>query len=161
MVICYVVLTFGCLGVLLFLFLELNYFLRMSLCVLVARFLKKKIHILQETTVHGKMTKFQISTNQSYYSNIIKDAFNMVPIININISGLCLTTDIDTFLYHMNNARFIRELDFARADFYERTGLYKCVKSKGGTVAMGATTVRYRRFIRLFHRYMITSKVIT
>lgn len=54
----------------------------------------------------------------------------------------------------------MRELDFARVDFYERTGLYKCIRNKGGAIAMGATTIRYRRFIRLFHRYMITSKVI-
>lgn len=59
----------------------------------------------------------------------------------------------------MNNARFIRELDFARVDFYERTGLYKRIRSKGGSIAMGATTIRYRRFVRLFNRYTITSRV--
>lgn len=61
----------------------------------------------------------------------------------------------------MNNARFIRELDFARADLYQRTGLYPAVKKKGGTVAMGACTIRYRRFLKLFSVFIIKSKVFT
>ncbi|XP_031341366.1 protein THEM6-like isoform X1 [Photinus pyralis] len=75
-------------------------------------------------------------------------------------ASICLTTDVDTFLYHMNNARFIRELDFARADFYERTGLFQCIRNKKGAFALGATTMRYRRFLRLFQRYIIKTKVV-
>lgn len=74
-------------------------------------------------------------------------------------AGICLTTDIDTYKWHMNNARFIRELDFARVDLYERTGLYAMATEKGGVVVMGACTIRYRRFIKLFSRYVIESKV--
>ncbi|KAB0798967.1 hypothetical protein PPYR_06847 [Photinus pyralis] len=112
--------------VLLHLCLEVHYFLRISLSVIMARLCKPKISILQETTVQG----------------------------------ICLTTDVDTFLYHMNNARFIRELDFARADFYERTGLFQCIRNKKGAFALGATTMRYRRFLRLFQRYIIKTKVV-
>lgn len=111
---------------LLYYFIEVHYFLRVLLSVVLARFFKKKIAILQETTVWG----------------------------------ICLTTDIDTFLYHMNNARFLRELDFARVDFYERTGLYNCIKRKKGEFALGTATIRYRRFLRLFHRYKLTSKIV-
>ncbi|XP_022901728.1 protein THEM6-like [Onthophagus taurus] len=75
------------------------------------------------------------------------------------VRGICVTSDIDTLLFHMNNARYMRELDFARVDFYERTGLYRCIKSKGGGLVMGATTIRYRRFVKLFHKYILTSKV--
>lgn len=60
----------------------------------------------------------------------------------------------------MNNARYLRELDFARVDFYERTHLYRTIVSKGGSVVQGATTIRYRRFIRPFRMYKITSKII-
>lgn len=74
--------------------------------------------------------------------------------------GICLTTDIDTLITHMNNARYIRELDFARVDFYERTGLYKTILSKGGGIVQGAATIRYRRFIKPFSRYEITSKIL-
>ncbi|XP_017775872.1 PREDICTED: protein THEM6-like [Nicrophorus vespilloides] len=124
--VCYAVAVIFILIVVLYASLELHYFLRMTLSVILARFCKKRAHILQETSVNG----------------------------------ICLTTDIDTLLYHMNNARFIRELDFARVDFYERTGLYRCIRAKGGSIAMGATSIRYRRFIRLFHRYSISTKII-
>lgn len=59
----------------------------------------------------------------------------------------------------MNNARYLRELDFARVDFYERTDLYRTIKRKGGSVFQGAATIRYRRFIRPYHRFHIQSRV--
>lgn len=73
--------------------------------------------------------------------------------------GICTTTDVDTLLYHMNNARYLRELDFARADFYERTGLYREICSQGSGVVQGAATIRYRRFLKPLTIYKITSKV--
>ncbi|XP_018573377.1 protein THEM6-like [Anoplophora glabripennis] len=76
------------------------------------------------------------------------------------VGGICLTTDIDNLLNHMNNARYIRELDFAKIDFNERTGLYQKIKSCGGSIVLGATTIRYRRFIKLFNRYHITTKIV-
>jgi hypothetical protein len=75
------------------------------------------------------------------------------------ISGICITTDLDTLLYHMNNARYLRELDFARVDFYARTGFYARIRDKGGAVVQGACTIRYRRFVRPFTIFKITSKV--
>lgn len=76
------------------------------------------------------------------------------------LTGICLTNDVDTLLYHMNNARYLREIDFARVDFYERTKLYKTIVSKGGSVVQGATTIRYRRFIRPLSLFKITSNII-
>jgi len=105
---------------------EVHYFMRMGLCVLVARLFKKKVHILDPTAV----------------------------------TGVCLSTDVDTLLYHMNNARYLRELDFARVDFYERTDLYRTIRAKKGAVVQGACTIRYRRFVRPFTCYKITSKII-
>ncbi|KAJ8974571.1 hypothetical protein NQ317_018084, partial [Molorchus minor] len=74
--------------------------------------------------------------------------------------GICLTTDVDGLLTHMNNARYLRELDFAKIDFNERTGLYHSIRRRGGSIAIGATTIRYRRFIKLFTRYYVTTKII-
>lgn len=75
-------------------------------------------------------------------------------------SSICLTTDIDILLFHMNNARYLREVDFARADFYQRTGLWKKIREKGGLAFQGGTSIRYRRFIRLFSLYYITSDIV-
>ncbi|XP_066599750.1 protein THEM6-like [Prorops nasuta] len=118
----------GILGafVLLYVLVEVHYFLRMFITVFFARFCKKKVHILDETSVYG----------------------------------ICTTTDVDTLLYHMNNARYLRELDFARADFYERTNLYREICSQGTGVVQGAATIRYRRFLKPLSIYKITSKII-
>ncbi|CAG9569903.1 unnamed protein product [Danaus chrysippus] len=77
-----------------------------------------------------------------------------------DVQSWCLLNDIDTLLYHMNNARYLRELDFARADFYERTGLYANIKAAGGSVLQAATTIRYRRYLKPFTKFTITSKAI-
>ncbi|KAL9878584.1 protein THEM6 [Glossina fuscipes] len=105
---------------------ELHYFWRMALCLLLARFIKRKCQVL-DTTI---------------------------------ISGVCLSNDLDHFLCHMNNARYLREMDFARVDFYERTKLYHTIRKNGGSIVQGATTIRYRKFIRPFRRFYITSKII-
>lgn len=57
-------------------------------------------------------------------------------------------------------SRYLRELDFARADFYERTALYRTIRQKGGAIVQGAATIRYRRFIKPFARFHITTKII-
>ncbi|XP_076276436.1 protein THEM6 isoform X1 [Lasioglossum baleicum] len=106
--------------------IEIHYFLRMFFTVFFARFCKKRVNILDETTVYG----------------------------------ICATTDVDTLLYHMNNARYLRELDFARADFYERTSLYREICSQGTGVVQGAATIRYRRFVKPLSIFKITSKII-
>lgn len=77
----------------------------------------------------------------------------------IIITGFCTTNDVDTLLYHMNNARYLREMDFARADFYERTGLYREICTVGRGVVQGAATIRYRRFLKPLSIFKITSKV--
>ncbi|XP_014205336.1 protein THEM6 [Copidosoma floridanum] len=105
---------------------EVHYFLRMFTTVFFARFCRKRVHILDETSVYG----------------------------------LCTTTDVDWLLYHMNNARYLRELDFARADFYERTNLYREICSQGSGVVQGAATIRYRRFLKPLTIFKITSKII-
>ncbi|XP_024083425.1 protein THEM6-like, partial [Cimex lectularius] len=75
-------------------------------------------------------------------------------------SGWCWSTDIDYLLTHLNNAKYLRELDFARADFYQRTRLYQKIRSKGGGLVQGATTIRYRKFIKVFTMFKITSKIV-
>lgn len=75
-------------------------------------------------------------------------------------SSVCLTTDIDVLLFHMNNARYLREVDFARTDFLIRTGLWQRLREKGGILFQGATSIRYRRFIRVFSMYYITTQIV-
>lgn len=60
----------------------------------------------------------------------------------------------------MNNARYLRELDFARFHYYGLTGIYGAIKKHGGGAVQGATTVRYRRTIPIFNAYKITTELI-
>lgn len=77
------------------------------------------------------------------------------------VYGICTTQDLDIFFKHMNNARYVRELDFARFHFYDRTGLYAAMTKAKGHVLQTASNIRYRRTIPLLHTYKITTKIIT
>ncbi|XP_053947856.1 protein THEM6 [Anastrepha ludens] len=76
------------------------------------------------------------------------------------IYGLCTSQDVDIFIRHMNNARYLRELDFARFHFYALTGLYEKVRQRKGGAVQGASSVRYRRTIPIFNAYKIQTKLI-
>lgn len=60
----------------------------------------------------------------------------------------------------MNNARYVRELDFARFHFYALTGLYEGVRKNKGGAVQGASSVRYRKTIPIFTPYKIETKLI-
>lgn len=60
----------------------------------------------------------------------------------------------------MNNARYLRELDFARFHFYALTDLYKKIRQRGGGAVQGASSIRYRRTIPIFHPYKIVTKLV-
>ncbi|XP_005178985.2 protein THEM6 [Musca domestica] len=76
------------------------------------------------------------------------------------IYGLCTSQDVDIFIKHMNNARYLRELDFARFHFYALTGIYEKIRERRGGAVQGASSVRYRRTIPIFHPYKIQTKLI-
>ncbi|XP_013141141.1 PREDICTED: protein THEM6-like [Papilio polytes] len=76
------------------------------------------------------------------------------------IYGFCTTQDVDIFLKHMNNARYVRELDFARFHFYDRTGIYDNIKAAKGHALQGASSIRYRRTIPIFSFYKVETKLV-
>ncbi|XP_014475683.1 PREDICTED: protein THEM6 [Dinoponera quadriceps] len=76
------------------------------------------------------------------------------------IYGICFTQDVDLILKHMNNARYLRELDFARFYFYDRTEIYGTIVKRGGSAVQGASSIRYRRAIPIFTLYKVTTKLI-
>ncbi|XP_076175803.1 protein THEM6 [Ptiloglossa arizonensis] len=76
------------------------------------------------------------------------------------IYGVCTTQDLDLILRHMNNARYLRELDFARFHYYDRSGIFAEVSKRSGGAVQGASWIRYRRAIPIFMPYKITTKMI-
>lgn len=72
MVLCYLLSGVLALVVVLYWSLEVHYFLRMGLCVLHARLFKKKLHILDSTSVTG----------EHYNSTIVKHYIALVVLMN-------------------------------------------------------------------------------
>lgn len=77
-----------------------------------------------------------------------------------SIYGICTSQDVDIFLKHMNNARYLRELDFARFHYYDRSGIYSEVSRQGGGAVQGASSTRYRRALPIFTPYKVTTQMI-
>ncbi|XP_055526294.1 protein THEM6-like [Wyeomyia smithii] len=78
----------------------------------------------------------------------------------ITTYGICTTQDIDIFLNHMNNVRFLRELDFARYQWYGRCRFWTNFNAAGGSVMQGATMIRYRKMISLLQPFRVETRLV-
>ncbi|XP_063049056.1 protein THEM6-like [Engraulis encrasicolus] len=74
------------------------------------------------------------------------------------VTGRVLPHDMD--LCHMNNARYLRECDFARLSLYARNGVLKTLRSQGGSMVVGATTIRLRQALRVGKAFEIRSRIV-
>ncbi|TRY72710.1 hypothetical protein TCAL_01131 [Tigriopus californicus] len=84
----------------------------------------------------------------------------MTPADEGSILSFCGPNDIDIYL-HMNNSRYMREMDFGRYDFYFRSGLAKYIgEHRNLTVVQHAALIRYRRSIDFLMRFHLKTKLI-
>lgn len=74
------------------------------------------------------------------------------------VSGRVLLHDID--LGHMNNARFLRECDFARFSLYSLNGVFKACRALRATMVVGATTIRLRRALCLGEAFELRTRIV-
>ncbi|KAM9789343.1 protein THEM6-like [Neosynchiropus ocellatus] len=75
------------------------------------------------------------------------------------VSGRVTPHDID--MCHMNNARYLRECDFARFSLYVRNGVFKALRALRGSMVVSATTIRYRRALCIGEGYELRSRIVT
>ncbi|XP_054625315.1 protein THEM6-like isoform X2 [Dunckerocampus dactyliophorus] len=75
------------------------------------------------------------------------------------LTGRVAPRDID--MCHMNNARYLRECDFARFSLYVRNGVFMALRALGASMVVGATTIRYRRALCIGEGYELRSRVVT
>lgn len=61
---------------------------------------------------------------------------------------------------HMNNARYIRELNFARRHFFVSLGLWAYGQSNNINFIVGSQTIRYRRELHVFQYYTIEHRIL-
>lgn len=70
-----------------------------------------------------------------------------------------LPSDIDRS-WHMNNAKYIRHLNFSRKALWRKLGIWQHVSKLGYTMVIGSQTIRYRKELALLDQYVIVSKVL-
>lgn len=75
------------------------------------------------------------------------------------VHGRVLPHDID-YMGHMNNARYLRECDFARLSYYIRNRMFKAFHAFGARMVVGALTARYRRSLGLGEAFELRSRIV-
>ena len=62
-------------------------------------------------------------------------------------------------MLHMNNARYLRECDFARFKLMFDTGITAELRRIGGSLVVASSTIRYRKSVRFLERFQVRSRV--
>ena len=73
--------------------------------------------------------------------------------------GIVLPSDID-FMMHMNNSKYLREMDFGRIGLSMERGIHSAVRKLGALCVLGAASIRYRRSLHVFQRFSLTTRVV-
>ena len=76
-----------------------------------------------------------------------------------SVEGVVLPSDLD-FHFHMNNSKYLREMDFGRFNHYLCSGIYGHISSMGGHVVVAAAAIRYRRSLQLWERFSLETKIL-
>ena len=74
------------------------------------------------------------------------------------VQGIVLLSDMDMF-WHMNNSKYLREMDFGRFMLFAEI-LRGRMRELKGRMAFSACSIRYRRSLLLWQRFTIESKVL-
>ncbi len=72
---------------------------------------------------------------------------------------LCWPWDLD-FWAELNNGRTLTLYDLGRIPLAKRIGLVRAIREHGWGMTVAGVSVRYRRRIRLFHRFEIHSRAV-
>lgn len=93
----------------------------------------------------------------------IRQYFSPLPYLGVLEEDLLhmhvLPTDIDINL-HMNNARYLSVMDYARMHLLARTRLLEPILHARWQAMVGATWVTYRRSLPLFSAYSLASRLV-
>lgn len=72
--------------------------------------------------------------------------------------GICFPSDLDHML-HMNNAKYLRAFEFARAAFGLNNNFWVSCRDIQATVLVSSQVIRYRKPVFVFQCYNILTKV--
>jgi len=68
-------------------------------------------------------------------------------------------TDLDLNI-HMTNARYLSVMDLGRVDLLLRSGVARLMLRNRWQAVLGATTIRYRRPLKPFRSFNVTTRVL-
>lgn len=75
------------------------------------------------------------------------------------LHGRVLPSDIDHHM-HMNNSKYLREMDFGRIKVYFESGMLETARRFGAATLVAAISIRYRRSLQLWDRFTLSTKVL-
>ena len=75
------------------------------------------------------------------------------------IYGMVLPSDIDHHM-HMNNSKYLREMDFGRIKIYFESGMLETTRKLGAATLVAAISIRYRRSLQLWERFTLSTKLL-
>ena len=81
------------------------------------------------------------------------------------LTGSCVThfrvlpNDLDV-LMHVNNGVYLTIADLGRADLLLRSGTYHRIRKNGWYAVVAAETIRFKKSLKLWQRFSITTRVI-
>lgn len=67
--------------------------------------------------------------------------------------------DLDSYL-HVNNGTYLQMMDVARNNQIADLGMFPLARRKGWAPVVAASTVKYRRSLRPFNRFEITTRIL-
>ena len=67
--------------------------------------------------------------------------------------------DLDIYL-HMNNGRYLTLMDLGRMDWIWRTGLAKTARKNRWNPLVAASTIRYRKSLRLWQDFTLHTRIL-
>lgn len=76
-----------------------------------------------------------------------------------DLDGIVLPSDLD-FMCHMNNSKYLREMDYGRIGMIFESGVYGAIRENRGTTSLAAHCIRYRRSLTLFQRFVLRTRVL-
>ncbi|MGC9417763.1 MAG: acyl-CoA thioesterase [Rhodovulum sp.] len=83
-----------------------------------------------------------------------------LPLTGTHVSRhICWPWDLDIWM-ELNNGRTLTLLDLGRLPLAKRVGLIAALKAQRWGLTMAGVTVRYRRRVRMFHRFEIRSRCV-
>ena len=76
-----------------------------------------------------------------------------------DLNGIVMPSDLD-FMFHMNNSKYLREMDYGRLGMAYERGMHAAIRANGGYVSLAACCIRYRRSLTLFQRFVLRTRLL-